>query len=71
MGFNRSIVSTSVSIDTESFGRPLCRLRVAAGLTQEALAERSEVSVDAISALENGRRSRPRRTTVSMLADGL
>jgi multiple sugar transport system substrate-binding protein len=54
-----------------SFGQRLQRLRVAAGLTQQALAERSGISVDAISALENGRKLRPRRDTLSMLADGL
>jgi tetratricopeptide (TPR) repeat protein/transcriptional regulator with XRE-family HTH domain len=53
------------------FGQQLRRLRSAAGLTQEALAERSGVSVDAISALENGRRHRPRPDTVLMLAEGL
>jgi tetratricopeptide (TPR) repeat protein/transcriptional regulator with XRE-family HTH domain len=54
-----------------SFGEHLRRLRVAAGLTQEALAERSGVSVDAISALENGRRLRPRGDTLLMLMDGM
>src|SRR6266702_4939297 len=54
-----------------SFGEQLRRLRVGAGLTQEALAERSRVSVDAISALENGRRRRPHPDTLLMLADGL
>lgn len=53
------------------FGEHLRRLRVAAGLTQEALAERSGVSVDAISALENGRRRRPRGDTLLMLMDGI
>jgi transcriptional regulator with XRE-family HTH domain/tetratricopeptide (TPR) repeat protein len=57
--------------DSASFAERLRWFRVAAGLTQEALAERSRVSVKAISALENGRRSRPRRDTVSMLAAGL
>jgi multiple sugar transport system substrate-binding protein len=61
----------SESTGSGSFGQRLQRLRVAAGLTQEALAERSGISVDAISALENGRHLRPRRDTLSMLADGL
>jgi tetratricopeptide (TPR) repeat protein/transcriptional regulator with XRE-family HTH domain len=54
-----------------SFAQQLRRLRSTAGLTQEALAERSGLSVDAISALENGRRRRPRFDTVSLLAMGL
>jgi transcriptional regulator with XRE-family HTH domain len=53
------------------FGDELRRRRVAAGLTQEELAERSGVSVDAISALENGRRRRPHRQTAAMLAEAL
>ncbi|HXM54433.1 MAG TPA: helix-turn-helix transcriptional regulator [Candidatus Dormibacteraeota bacterium] len=38
------------------FGQRLRQLRLTAGLTQQPLAERSRVSVDAISAYENGRR---------------
>ncbi len=54
-----------------SFGQLLRRLRLAAGLTQQMLAERSGISVDAISGNENGRKRRPHRDTMSMLADGL
>ena len=54
-----------------SFGPRLRKARYAAGLTHEALAERSGISVDAISALENGRRRRPRADTVRLLAEGL
>src|SRR5437016_12639658 len=61
----------SESTGPGSFGQRLRRLRVSAGLTQQALSERSGISVDAISALENGRKLRPRRDTLSMLADGL
>ena len=41
------------------FGERLRRLRVAAGLSQEALAERAGVSAQAIGALETGKRRRP------------
>lgn len=54
-----------------AFGQQLKGFRAAVGITQEALSERSGISVDAISALENGRRSRPRRHTVRALADAL
>jgi len=37
-----------------SFGQRLRRPRVVAGLTQQALSERSGISVDAISALSRG-----------------
>src|SRR5438445_11058002 len=58
-------------LDAGSFGHRLRRLRVAAGLTQEGVAERSGVSVDGISALENGRRRRPRADTLLLLANAL
>jgi predicted ATPase/DNA-binding XRE family transcriptional regulator len=54
-----------------SFADRLRRLRRAAGLTQEELAERSGVSTRAISNLERDLNQRPRRDTVAMLADGL
>ncbi|WBQ08502.1 helix-turn-helix domain-containing protein [Kribbella sp. CA-293567] len=55
----------------ESFGSVLRRLRLAAALTQEQLAERAELSVQAISALERGARRNPYRETVQNLADAL
>jgi ABC-type transport system substrate-binding protein/class 3 adenylate cyclase len=45
--------------------------RVAAGFTQEELAERAGLSVDAISTLERGARRRPRKETVALLGDAL
>lgn len=56
---------------TESFGAALRRLRVAAGLTQERLAERAGVSAAGIAALEAGRRTAPRLHTVGLLCDAL
>jgi predicted ATPase/DNA-binding XRE family transcriptional regulator len=53
------------------FGAKLRELRVAAGLTQEELAERTGLSVRGISDLERGARSRPHFDTVRMLADAL
>lgn len=47
------------------------RFRLAAGLSQEELAERSGVSARAISDFERGLRSVPRLETVRMLADAL
>ena len=55
----------------ESFGVRLRRLRLAAGLTQERLAERAAISADGIAALEAGRRQSPRLSTVRVLCDGL
>src|SRR5215213_630808 len=55
-----------------SFGhRRPPRLRVAASLSQEELAERSNLSVRGISDLERGLRHAPRLETVRMLADAL
>ncbi|HZX67647.1 MAG TPA: helix-turn-helix domain-containing protein, partial [Candidatus Elarobacter sp.] len=45
--------------------------RIAAQLSQETLAERSRMSVDAISALERGARRAPRRDTVALLLEAL
>jgi len=53
------------------FARRLRRLRLRAKLTQEELAERSGLSVEAISALERGFRRHPRRATLALLADAL
>ncbi|HUG16324.1 MAG TPA: helix-turn-helix domain-containing protein, partial [Thermomicrobiales bacterium] len=54
-----------------SFGALLKRFRLAAGLTHEGLAERSGLSVRAISDLERGISQRPRMETVGMLLDAL
>jgi transcriptional regulator with XRE-family HTH domain len=54
-----------------TFGRLVKRLRVAADLTQEELAERAGVSARLISDLERGLIQRSRRDTVEMLAEGL
>jgi predicted ATPase/transcriptional regulator with XRE-family HTH domain len=53
------------------FGRLLRQYRLAAGLTQEALAERARVSAQGVSALERGLRSTPQRETLELLADAL
>ena len=57
--------------DQVPFGDHLRRLRVAAGLSQEALAERAGLSVQAVGALETGKRRRPYPHTVAALADAL
>ncbi|WP_432478240.1 ATP-binding protein [Nocardioides sp. GXQ0305] len=54
-----------------SFGELLRQLRLAAGLTQEVLAERSGLSVNGISSLERGIRTSPHPHTVRALAGGL
>jgi transcriptional regulator with XRE-family HTH domain len=60
-------------LDQESapFGLVLLHFRAAAGLTQEALAERARLRPGTIAALEHGRRRVPRSTTVALLADAL
>jgi DNA-binding SARP family transcriptional activator/tetratricopeptide (TPR) repeat protein/transcriptional regulator with XRE-family HTH domain len=52
-------------------GRLLAGLRVDRGLSQEALAERSGMSVRAIRDLERGHVERPRPTSIASLADAL
>jgi len=53
------------------FGILLRQLRIAAGLSQEALAERARISLDTIGALERGRRQAPHRETLALICDGL
>jgi predicted ATPase/DNA-binding XRE family transcriptional regulator len=55
----------------ESFGSRLRRLREAAGLTQEELAERAGLSPMAIGMLERGQRKRPYPHTVQALGAAL
>ncbi|HEV2459149.1 MAG TPA: helix-turn-helix domain-containing protein [Ktedonobacterales bacterium] len=54
-----------------SFGDLLRRFRLAAGLTQEELAERAGLSRRGITDLERGARTTPRRETVGLLANAL
>ncbi len=57
--------------DAASFAALLKRQRLAAGLTQEALAERAGLSAKAVSDLERDPARRPRLATVTLLADAL
>ena len=54
-----------------SFGARLRHLREAAGLTQEELAFRAQLSSDAVSRLERGQRKHPYPHTVRALAEAL
>jgi predicted ATPase/DNA-binding XRE family transcriptional regulator len=53
------------------FGELLRRYRVAAGLTQEQLAERAGVSTRGVSDLERGAHGLPRKDTLQLLLDAL
>ena len=54
-----------------AFGDLLKRYRLAAGLSQKALAERAGLSARTISDLERGVKQAPYRDTVTLLARGL
>jgi predicted ATPase/DNA-binding XRE family transcriptional regulator len=56
---------------SSDFGMLLRRFRIAAGLSQEALAERAHMSANGIGALERGYRRTPQRETVALLATAL
>lgn len=58
-------------VEASTFGARLRQLRVAAGLSQETLAERAGLSADALSALERGTRRAPQRATVAALVSAL
>jgi len=60
-----------VARSDQDFGTRLRQQRLAAGLSQERLAERAGLSVRAISDLERGVRRAPHPDTVSRIADGL
>ncbi|WP_213453735.1 ATP-binding protein [Rhizomonospora bruguierae] len=62
---------TSRANHSPAFAGLLAATRIAAGLSQEALAGRSGMSVRAISDLEHGRVARPRRSSVELLATAL
>ncbi len=62
---------TVVVEERGSFGGRLRKLREAAGLSQEELAERAGLSSHAVSALERGTRTRPYPHTIRALADAL
>jgi predicted ATPase/transcriptional regulator with XRE-family HTH domain len=53
------------------FGTLLRQYRIAAGLSQEALAERARMSTNGIGALERGYRRTPQRETLALLAKAL
>jgi non-specific serine/threonine protein kinase len=53
------------------FGKLLRRHRIAAKLSQEALAERARISVNGLSSLERSIRRNPRRETLALLSDAL
>jgi predicted ATPase/DNA-binding XRE family transcriptional regulator len=58
-------------VESVRFGALLKRYRVAAGLSQAALAERARLSERAISAYERGQRQAPYRDTVALLVQAL
>lgn len=61
-------------MDTEgqrAFGDLVHVFRARAGLTQEELAERAGLSLDAVGLLERGERRRPQRETIRLLAVAL
>lgn len=53
------------------FGTLLRQFRLNAGMTQQTLAERAKLSVEAVGMLERGARTRPYRETVLLLARAL
>jgi predicted ATPase/DNA-binding XRE family transcriptional regulator len=58
-------------IGTSAFGILLRRYRVAAGLSQEGLAERARMSPEGVGSLERGIRRTPQRRTLELLAQAL
>src|SRR3954468_16460022 len=69
--FEKPIPKMTRQQDTTPFGSRLRQLREEAGLTQEELAARADLTAKAVSALERGERKRPYPHTVRSLADAL
>jgi predicted ATPase/transcriptional regulator with XRE-family HTH domain len=63
--------SVATSSEPEQLSTLIRRLRLESGLSQEQLAERSGLSVRAVSDLERGQRARTRPETLRMLAEGM
>ncbi|MGH2442781.1 MAG: helix-turn-helix domain-containing protein, partial [Chloroflexota bacterium] len=61
-------MDSQVGDGRSAFAELLRERRIAAALSQEALAERAGLSVDAIRAIERGRRS-PRADTITRLSE--
>jgi transcriptional regulator with XRE-family HTH domain len=57
--------------ERSAFGATLRSMRLAAGLSQGALAERAGLSEKAVGTLERGDRTTPRPATVVLLADAV
>ena len=68
---DRAPGGTVRNVDAGSFAVVLKRERLAAGLTQEALAERAALSARAISDLERGVKHTPHQQTIELLAAAL
>jgi predicted ATPase/transcriptional regulator with XRE-family HTH domain len=69
---SRSVPPTDApEANLERFGALLRHFRLAAGLSQERLAEMARLSSDAVSALERGTRTAPQRQTLALLIEAL
>ncbi|HEY6310391.1 MAG TPA: helix-turn-helix domain-containing protein [Streptosporangiaceae bacterium] len=60
-----------MDVDGSGFGERLRACREAAGLSQQELAARAELSIRAVSNMERGRTQWPYRATLTRLADAL
>src|SRR5438445_8626791 len=67
----RARTLTVVAGELATFATRLKRYRLAAGLSQEALADRANLSVRGISNLERGVRHLPQHATIELLAEAL
>src|SRR5688572_22195427 len=64
-------MATDAQSNGRDFGAILRRARRAAGLTQEELAERANISARSISDIERGVNRAPRKDTLELIADAL
>ncbi|MGC2651425.1 MAG: helix-turn-helix domain-containing protein, partial [Candidatus Cybelea sp.] len=69
--FTTTVEDEARAASSSEFGTLLRRHRLAAGLSQEALAERARMSTNGIGALERGYRRTPQRDTLALLCGAL
>jgi len=70
-GLLRALRNAEAHAAHETLADRVRRLRIRAGLSQEALAEKADLSTMAVVQIETGRRKNPRITTAIALADAL
>lgn len=72
MGFRSRVKGNGMADSSlDGLAQRVVKLRVAAGLSQQALAQKAGLSISIVSQIEQGKRSDPRASTILALAKAL